>query len=277
MVPIKDRIFDKCVYTIVSLDVIDQSLKNEDWSGTFIEKKSWKKAIEFGLQAAEEDKILLLLLADASYIDGVVAAAIIDRIEILDNGSSKISFFGAQYLKDIQALSKLRLLSTGQPLSDRYIRPYALCQTPDFAYEYAEHLLSIMDTVKSEEITQENAASDINSGTNAIPPSGSNKPNKSTTLSPQYERDQLVKDWVLQQASGLCECCKQRAPFVSDDGVPFLEIHHVRQLANGGSDKVSNAVALCPNCHRELHYGKRRSDLVINLYKTIDRLIPENT
>ncbi|MFM0350878.1 HNH endonuclease [Paraburkholderia sp. RL17-347-BIC-D] len=26
-------------------------------------------------------------------------------------------------------------------------------------------------------------------------------------------------------------------------------------LAQGGPDTVANAIALCPNCHRERHYG----------------------
>ncbi|MBE7567833.1 hypothetical protein [Acidithiobacillus sp. HP-11] len=31
-------------------------------------------------------------------------------------------------------------------------------------------------------------------------------------------------------------------------------MHRVRQLADNGSDTVTNAVALCPNCDREVHY-----------------------
>lgn len=38
---------------------------------------------------------------------------------------------------------------------------------------------------------------------------------------------------------------------------PILEIHHVDRLADGGPDVPANAVALCPNCHREAHYGDR--------------------
>jgi 5-methylcytosine-specific restriction protein A len=34
-----------------------------------------------------------------------------------------------------------------------------------------------------------------------------------------------------------------------------LEVHHKKQLSEGGEDTVENAIALCPNCHREAHYG----------------------
>lgn len=61
---------------------------------------------------------------------------------------------------------------------------------------------------------------------------------------------------VLCRAAGYCERCRAKAPFLrASDGTPYLEVHHAIQLAHGGEDTVENAVALCPNCHRELHYG----------------------
>ncbi|WLE60554.1 HNH endonuclease [Burkholderia plantarii] len=63
---------------------------------------------------------------------------------------------------------------------------------------------------------------------------------------------------VLQRASGFCERCKKPAPFLrKKDATPYLEVHHRIQLANGGEDTEDNAIALCPNCHRELHFGEK--------------------
>ncbi len=42
--------------------------------------------------------------------------------------------------------------------------------------------------------------------------------------------------------------------FEREDGSP-LEVHHVIRPADGGSDTINNSVALCHNCHRELHFG----------------------
>jgi len=39
------------------------------------------------------------------------------------------------------------------------------------------------------------------------------------------------------------------------DNTPYLEVHHKIQLAEGGEDSIENAIAVCPNCHRELHFG----------------------
>ena len=43
------------------------------------------------------------------------------------------------------------------------------------------------------------------------------------------------------------------APFKKRNGEPFLEVHHVMWLSEGGSDSIENTVALCPNCHRKVH------------------------
>ena len=62
---------------------------------------------------------------------------------------------------------------------------------------------------------------------------------------------------VLARARGECERCAKPAPFIRrKDESPYLEVHHRKQLADGGEDTVENALALCPNCHREVHYGR---------------------
>jgi 5-methylcytosine-specific restriction protein A len=80
---------------------------------------------------------------------------------------------------------------------------------------------------------------------------------------------------VLEVANGKCECCGEKSPFVKSNGEPHLEVHHVRHLAKGGSDTISNAISTCPNCHRDLHYGIDNKALVKKLYSSVIRLIPE--
>lgn len=103
-------------------------------------------------------------------------------------------------------------------------------------------------------------------------PSGIRDPKSTTSTVTQYVRDASVKAWVLKQAKGQCECCQEQAPFLGSDGLPYLEVHHVRKLADKGSDTTSNAVAVCPNCHRELHYGEQAKKLAEKLYGTVARL-----
>jgi 5-methylcytosine-specific restriction enzyme A len=106
-------------------------------------------------------------------------------------------------------------------------------------------------------------------------PTGNRSPKATISEVTQFQRDATVKAWVLQQANGKCESCEQPAPFNGADGLPYLEVHHVRQLADNGADTVTNAVALCPNCHRELHYGENSQALVVRLYERVSRLTRE--
>ncbi len=71
-------------------------------------------------------------------------------------------------------------------------------------------------------------------------------------------RDPRVVHAVLVRANSRCESCGDEAPFVRDDGTPFLEVHHVAPLSDGGSDRQENALACCPNCHRAFHFADDR-------------------
>ncbi len=71
-----------------------------------------------------------------------------------------------------------------------------------------------------------------------------------------FKRNPDVVNEIKARANGFCEACGKPAPFISArDGKPYLEIHHKVLLANGGEDTIENAIALCPNCHREMHFG----------------------
>jgi predicted HNH restriction endonuclease len=82
-----------------------------------------------------------------------------------------------------------------------------------------------------------------------------------------------VTAWVLATAGEYCEACGNQAPFCTDDGSPFLEVHQVKMLADGGSDQITIAVALCPNCHRRFHHSADREAFVTSMYQRVRRLI----
>ena len=82
-------------------------------------------------------------------------------------------------------------------------------------------------------------------------------PAKVMVSSTQFKRNPDVIAEVLERADGICEKCKKPAPFLREDLTPYLEVHHIKPLADGGEDTVENAVALCPNCHREAHHAAK--------------------
>ena len=87
-------------------------------------------------------------------------------------------------------------------------------------------------------------------------------PEKVQIQSHGYKRNRDVVAEVRLRANGKCESCGNDAPFISVSGglkgLPFLEVHHKKWLSENGEDSVKNAVALCPNCHRREHFGKRK-------------------
>jgi 5-methylcytosine-specific restriction endonuclease McrA len=82
------------------------------------------------------------------------------------------------------------------------------------------------------------------------------RPERIDVASTAFVRNPHVVATVLSRANGYCEHCEQPAPFMrKSDGTPYLEVHHIQPLGEGGEDTVENAIALCPNCHRKRHFG----------------------
>lgn len=67
-------------------------------------------------------------------------------------------------------------------------------------------------------------------------------------------RSTAIKLYAKKRANGICEGCNETAPFETKSG-PYLEIHHLTRLADGGADLPQNIIALCPTCHRKAHYS----------------------
>lgn len=76
-----------------------------------------------------------------------------------------------------------------------------------------------------------------------------------------YIRNRHVSEYAKCRAKGYCQLCGNRAPFYDKNERPYLEAHHIIRLADGGSDSINNVVALCPNCHRKMHYLNLEEDV----------------
>jgi len=96
-------------------------------------------------------------------------------------------------------------------------------------------------------------------------PRGQENPLSKSSKQKRYRRDPKVVAWVLHNAQGICEGCGQEGPFLTPGGFPYLEVHHVVFLSQGGPDTIQNTVALCPNCHARCHYAKDRQSFAEEL------------
>ncbi|WP_244444917.1 NUDIX domain-containing protein [Oceanobacillus jeddahense] len=100
------------------------------------------------------------------------------------------------------------------------------------------------------------------------------KPDKLIVNSTQYKRNPDVITEVLERADGVCEKCKKPAPFIrAYDLTPYLEVHHKKPLAEGGEDTVENAIALCPNCHREDHHAVKVTTITVGIIVEEDKVL----
>lgn len=81
-------------------------------------------------------------------------------------------------------------------------------------------------------------------------------PRRISLVTSVFERDPDVIAEALFIAKGVCGKCKNPAPFLKkNNNQPYLEVHHIIPVAKGGKDNLSNVIALCPNCHRAMHFG----------------------
>lgn len=90
-----------------------------------------------------------------------------------------------------------------------------------------------------------------------------------TITTKSFYRDPDVGIYAKKRANGICDCCELKAPFTKQDGTPYLETHHLIPLAEGGVDSIQNVCAVCPNCHRRLHYGEDKAALTYKVSNQI--------
>lgn len=103
-------------------------------------------------------------------------------------------------------------------------------------------------------------------------PAGNRSPSAvEASIGRRFKRSPVVAAYVLQRANDACELCG-KSTFLTDLAGFYLEIHHVIQLAAGGPDTPENTVAVCANCHRELHFGINRQRLTALLYDHVVEL-----
>jgi len=67
------------------------------------------------------------------------------------------------------------------------------------------------------------------------------------TYPPDWEER---REEVRSKANYTCQECKTKDP------IPSLHAHHIKHLSRGGSNKISNLMALCEGCHENKHGGR---------------------
>ncbi len=85
-------------------------------------------------------------------------------------------------------------------------------------------------------------------------PLGSIHPDRASVVVSTFKRDIKIRNYVMKRAGGACEYCGEKG-FMMQGNVPYLEAHHIISLGKDGPDTFENVIALCPNHHRQAHFG----------------------
>ena len=112
----------------------------------------------------------------------------------------------------------------------------------------------------------------------------SNKKSKEAVEVPEEDKPLLLSDDkkfkriysvgknALKNSGYSCFVDADHDTFLTDEGLPYMEAHHLIPFKFQKDFKYSlqvqaNVVCLCPQCHRKLHYGKDRNELLKILYE----------
>lgn len=95
----------------------------------------------------------------------------------------------------------------------------------------------------------------------------------------KWPRDSEISATAIVKANFQCEVDPTHRTFTSNKTKrQFMEAHHLipmqfQNIFNNSLDKVANIICLCPNCHRQIHYGTsdEKEDLIEKLYRKAER------
>ena len=123
---------NQCVYTIKHSDDLRKTI-GKSGKGKFQEQKTWVRAKELLDEARRIRRSLPIVFAPAEGTAKLFGWAILTNIEF---GEGTTYHFGDLVkFKAFFVKTSLRKASNGVHLSEGFIRPYAICETPDFLFD----------------------------------------------------------------------------------------------------------------------------------------------
>ena len=124
-----------CVYTMHRWHDLDQ-IYNQGRVGSFTERKKWVTGKSLLREAEQNHQQLPILFSAADQDSGLIYYAMLWAVNIDESNPvapiTTYSFTSLTPLDPPLPKSSLILRSTGKPLSEDAIRPYAICYTPEF-------------------------------------------------------------------------------------------------------------------------------------------------
>jgi hypothetical protein len=122
------RLFPYCIYTTIGRDKLKGIKK-----GDLVESKEWKTGEDLFRKACKAKQDMAIIFSDAARdCSALIYWAVISNIK-LGERKTTCKFRSLRLLpKGKHRTQRLRLKSTNKTIAPDFIRPYAICLTPDF-------------------------------------------------------------------------------------------------------------------------------------------------
>lgn len=78
------------------------------------------------------------------------------------------------------------------------------------------------------------------------------------SFNPYPKEKRIENKKVLKDKKCMCEFCGRRG---------YTEKHHVKTKGSGGDDVAENLIELCRRCHRLVHDGVIKKDVLMKMVK----------
>lgn len=128
--PANATFFTSCIYTMRHSAELGYIHATGGY-GTFVERKSWRTGLDLFRQAQAAGLFVPVIFSAAEEDSGLIYFGRLTAVEIdEERGATSYSFADLRGIEPARPKSAMRLVSTGNNLSDDYIRPYAVCETP---------------------------------------------------------------------------------------------------------------------------------------------------
>jgi hypothetical protein len=123
---------DLCIYTIKHSKHLDATLA-KDGRDTYTERKNWARAKQLLDSAKRSGQRLPIIFAPAEETRHLYAWALLD--EVMPGETTTYTFSELRRFPEKRLKTTLVKARDGEPLAEKFIRPYAICNTPCYLNE----------------------------------------------------------------------------------------------------------------------------------------------
>jgi hypothetical protein len=123
-------LFKFCISTIVERRRLEEfALKGR---AKFTERRAWKTATLLFEQSRKAGACLPVILSDAAYnSERLLLWGVLQKLRV-DGDHTTVHLTDVQRVRGSHGREELTLRSSGKAIKPNFIRPYAICETPEF-------------------------------------------------------------------------------------------------------------------------------------------------